>query len=422
MLNDIKKYYSFLINNEEGKGTKNKIIFILIIILALFLINKLFLVKYANSEYFQIYSAFSKLLFIKGISPYSKDISSILVNYFSTQGEFLSFNNIIFQLPIYQLIFYLPFSIIPSLNWSFLLWLTFNQSIFLLCIVNCIKILKWEPKKWTMLIILGFGLITFFGISNFLAANTAIIQLFFLIMGLKAYFFKRYVIAGILIGLATIDPFYFFIPLFTILFFLLSRKHFKPIFWTFISIVLLSLGGIIFDSGWILKYSRNIILDGSFFPFIDYNHALLNWISKLNLGSLVNFVPILLVIWILIEYSRLPKQNSNQLFWILSLVTCINPFVTMRETNYSSVLYIFPIIFIIYLWEKRSTGMLKKVVYGIVCFTAVFLPLAALLFPRTFLFLLNFHSINLINSIFLLIVLYWIRWWVVTPYDYLITE
>ena len=134
MLNDIKKYYSFLIKNEEGRGTKNKIFLILIIILALFLINKFFLVNYANSEYFQIYSALSKLLFFKGISPYSKDISSILVNYFSTQGEFLSFNKIIFQLPIYQLIFYLPFSFIPSLNWSFLLWLTINQSIFLLCI------------------------------------------------------------------------------------------------------------------------------------------------------------------------------------------------------------------------------------------------------------------------------------------------
>ena len=422
MLNDIKKYYSFLIKNEEGRGTKNKIFLILIIILALFLINKLFLVNYANSEYFQIYSALSKLLFFKGISPYSKDISSILVNYFSTQGEFLSFNKIIFQLPIYQLIFYLPFSLIPSLNWSFLLWLTINQSIFLLCIVNCIKILKWEPNKWTMLIILGVGLITFFGISNFLAANTSIIQLFFLIMGLKAYFSERYVIAGLLIGLASIDPFNFFIPLFSIIFFLLSRKHFEPIFWSIISIVLLSLGGIVFDSGWILKYFRNIILEGSFFPFIDYNNALLNWISKLTFGSLVNFVPILLLIWILIEYSRLPKQNSNQLFWILSLIICINPFIAMRETNYCSVLYILPLIFIIYLWENRSTGMLKKVIYGIVCFTAVVLPMAVLLFPGTFMFLLNFHSINLINSIILLIVLYWIRWWVVTPYDYLIIK
>jgi apolipoprotein N-acyltransferase len=103
----------------------------------------------------------------------------------------------------------------------------------------------------------------------------------------------------------------------------------------------------------------------------------------------------------------------------LSLAVCINPFIIMRETNESSVLYILPIIFLMFLWEKHSAGIINKVICGILGFTAVVLPMAALIFPSSFQFLSNFHTINLINSIVLIIMLYWIRWWVVIPYDYL---
>ncbi|MDP2965672.1 MAG: hypothetical protein Q8N39_06495 [Pelolinea sp.] len=422
MLNDLKKYITYLSDNEEGKGTKNKIIFILLILSVLLLINKFFLIKFTDSENFQIHSALSNLLFFKGISPYSKDIASVLANYFSTRGVSFQTNSFIFQLPIYQLIFYLPFSLISENNWSLAIWLTVNQFLFLLCIENCFKILKWVPKYLLKIVLMGIGTITFFGISNFIAANTSIIQLLFLILGLKYLFSEKYVFSGLIIGLATIDPFNLFIPLGIVLGFLISRKQFEPLIWLIISIVLLSLTGLFFDSGWVLKMLKNIFLEGSFYPFIDYNHALLNWISILSSGKIISFAPFLLLIWIFMEYSRLPKQNSNQFFWLLSLVSCINPFVIMRETNYASVLYLLPLVFIVYLWECHSTGTINKVIYGILFLTAAAIPLVSLLFPGVFGFLANFHSINLINSIVLIMVLYWIRWWVVKPYDYLMTE
>ena len=422
MLNDIKKYIAYLSNADEGKRTKIKIIIILLSILSLLIINKYFLIRFANSDDFQIHSALSQLLFFKGISPYSQDISSVLANYFSTRAVTLYSFKILFQLPIYHLIFYLPFSLITDLNWSFIIWLTVNQFLFLLCIENCFKLLKWDPKNWLKIVLMGTGLITFFGVSNFLVPNASIIQLLFLILGIKYLFFEKYVIAGLFIGLATIDPFNFFIPIVFVLALLISRKQFEVLIWFLISIVLLSLTGLIFDSGWALKMLRNVFLEGSFYPFIDYNHALLNWISKLSSGNIIKFVPILLIIWIFMEYSRLPKQNSNQLFWLLSLVSCINPFVIMRETNYASVLYLFPMVFIVYLWEYHSTGTINKVIYGILFLTATAIPLVSLLLPGVFSFLENFHSINLINSIVLIMVLYWIRWWVIKPYDYLMIE
>jgi hypothetical protein len=166
----------------------------------------------------------------------------------------------------------------------------------------------------------------------------------------------------------------------------------EPVAWFTISIVLLSLLGIIFDSGWILKFLRNNFLEGSFFPFIDYSSAFLNW---------------------------MPKQTENQLFWILSLAACINPFVIMRENNYASILLVLPIIFLVYLWENHSSGSINKVIYGILALIAVIFPLATLVFPQSFQLIGNFHSINLINSLIFTLMLYWIRWWVVIPYDYL---
>jgi len=269
---------------------------------------------------------------------------------------------------------------------------------------------------------LGGGLLGYFGVSNFLAANTSIIQFYFFILGLSFAFSDNHVLAGLLLGLATIDPFNFFLPLLIVIGFLISRKQFEPIVWFVISLVLLSLAGIIFDSGWILKFLRNIFLEGSFFPFIDYNHALLNWLPRLSSIGMVNFIPILLMIWLFLEFSRLPKQSSKHLYWMISLAACINPFIIMRETNYSSILYILPIIFLVYLWENHSTGLINKVIYGILGIITVLLPLAAVIYPVTFQLISNFHSINLINSLVILAMLYWTRWWVVIPYDYLTHE
>jgi len=422
MLSDIRKYFNYLSSNKEGKQTKNKLIIYFVIVLSLLLLNKLLLTKFANSEYFQIHSALSNLIFFKGISPYSKDISSILTSYFSNRGVTIDTSNFIFQLPIYNLIFYLPFSMFSDLNWSLPLWLTVNQCLFLLCIEKSINLLKWNPKILFKISLFGIGLLSFFGISNYLSANTSIIQLFFLILSLKFLFSDKMVTAGLLLGLSTIDPFNFFIILVLIVAYLVSIKQFKCLLWLFISIILLSLTGLIYDSGWVLKMLRNIFLESTFYPFIDYNHALLNWTSKLTFGVLINFVPVLLLIWIFLEYSRLPKQNSNQLLWFLGLTSCINPFVIMRETNYSSVLYLLPVIFIVYLWENHSAGIINKVVYGILFLSIAAIPLVSILTPNVFSFFKNFYSINLINSILIIFVLYWIRWWVVNPYDYLINR
>ena len=419
MITDLKKYFSYLINNEEGRSSRNKLILRLLIVLVLFIINKTFLVKFADSENFLINSALSNLLFIKGFSPYSKDISSVLDNYFSTRGALVSSGAVIFQLPIYQLIFYLPFSFISDLKWALSLWLTINQCIYLLCIENCIKMFNWKPKKWLNAIILIGGLFAFFGIYNFLALNTSVFQFYFFILALSFIFSEKYLPAGLLLGLATIDPFNFFLPLIIVFGFLINRRQPEPAVWAVISIILLSLVGIIFDSGWILKFLRNIFLEGSFFPFIDYNHAVLNWIPKISFGGVLNFIPIILLIWLFIEFSRLPKQSSNQLFWMLSLAACINPFIIMRETNYSSIFYILPIFFIVYEWENHSSGLINKVIYGILGFLSIVLPLAGLLYPESFRLINNYHSINLINSLVIIVLLYWIRWWVVIPYDYL---
>jgi hypothetical protein len=420
MLNDIKKYFSYLSNKVEGKESRKKWIQIFILVIGLFLFNYYYFGGIANRYNFQVQTALSQLLFFKGISPYSQNISSILANYFSTHAWIYKPYNTLFQLPIYQLVFYLPFSTIKDQTWAFSIWLTVNQCVFLLSIEIFTQLLMWKPKDWIKVVIMGSCLISFFCISNILEGNSSLIQLFFLVFGLKSYFSDKYIVAGICIGIASLDPYNFFIPLIAILAFVVGNKQYEIFLWFIISIIMLSITGLIFDSGWILKMAKNILLKGSFFPFIDYNHALLNWISKLTPGDFINFIPILLFIWIFIEYSRIQKQNPNQLIWLLCLVSCINPFVIMRETNYAAVLYIFPLIFIIYLWNFHSGGLINNVVYGILFLTAVVIPIANLLYPGYLKLFGNFHSIDLMNSILMILILYWVRWWVIKPFDYLI--
>jgi hypothetical protein len=103
----------------------------------------------------------------------------------------------------------------------------------------------------------------------------------------------------------------------------------------------------------------------------------------------------------------------------LSLAICINPFIIMRENNYASVLYLLVFTFILFLWATRSTGLINKIIYSILLIISVLLPILGFVYPSYFKFLSDFQSINFINSVILLLMLYWVRWWVVKPYDYL---
>lgn len=416
-MNNIIKYIKLLINSNEGKGFKNLAIKLLVFIIPLFFLNYFFVSKIASFENYQIHSALSNIFFFNGISPYSSNIPSVLDNYFSTRNVIIQTSAFYYQLPIYHLFLYLPFSLIPDPKLQISVWLTINELLYAFCILNLAGIFGWCPKFGIKILLIGAGLITYFAFSNILSTNTAIIQLFFLVTGIKELKSGRYVYSGFLLGLSTVDPYNFFLPLVIFFLFLLNKKEFNTIIWTSIAIVLFSLVGIIFDSGWILKMIKNIISNSSFYPFISYGLALKNWVPDMVSGEIVNIIPIIIIIWVILEFSRIPKQSIENLIWIMSLVICLNPIIIMRNSNYASILFTIPIVFIIFLWEKHSSGLINKAIYILLFSITVAIPVI-----KTFVIEKNwitsrFYTIDLITSLILILLIYWIRWWIVRPYD-----
>jgi hypothetical protein len=416
-MNNPKKYFQFIFRSDEGKDFRNNVVRTFFIIFPLFIFNFFIFSTIADLDNYLIHSALSKILVFNGISPYSQNISLILENYFSTRDIVVQTTAVVYQLPIYHLFLYLPFSFIQDPKLAFSIWETINQLLYAFCILKLANIFGWNLNLRKKVFLIGAGLASYFTFLNIFSANTAILQLFFLIAGIKEHKFGRHIGSGFLLGLSTVDPFNFFLPLAILFLFMLRNEQFGSVIWTSIAIILYSLIGIIFDSTWFLKMIKNIFLDGSFYPLMSYGQAVKFWKPDMILGELVNVIPIIITIWLTLEFARIPKNSFENLFWILSLTICLNPIFIMRNSTYASILFTIPIVFVLFLWEKHSSGYLNKGIYLLLLLISVIYPLIHIYIGGLSWSKLNYFSNNLIVSLFLIFVIYWVRWWVVKPYD-----
>jgi len=412
MLEEISKLIKFISKDENGKRSRNLILFFLAFTILLLFINRYFISIIINQQFFLTRSALAKLMISNNISPYSNDISAILGNYYSSRTKNITIDNFIYRDPIYQLLILFPFSLIVNLDWSFAIWITINQILLFLILDQIYQLFDWKPDLKEKGIVFIIVSISYLSLTFFLDSNFQIIQLFLLLLGLNFYKKEKAVLSGIFLGLTTIDLFAILFPLVIITALIFKDKKKLILIWIAISIILLSLTGVIFDANWPLKMLRNLILEPDIFPFIGYGLALAGILGTPSISIVVNIIPLLIIIWIFVEWYRMPKDNPQQDFWLISLILCLNPILIVRNNFQPGIFLLFTYYFIYNLWNYRSEGKVKYVVFTLFLIIAIFLPLLGLIFPSKLGFFKSTISINLINIFYLVFILYWVRWWI----------
>lgn len=413
MWNEIKAALNYALEGEKGRKTRKVVLIGILGGLILFLLNQFVFFNQINFNHFFIHSALARLLFHNNISPYRNDIIPILNNYFSTRPIDATPESFKFADPIFQLFFYLPFSWIQNPRWSAALFMTVNQGLLIVALNVIYKLFNWKPDWKIKFWMIGIAFLSIPGIYFFMNPDLSVIQVFLFLLGLDLSLRAKAIQGGVLLGLSFFSFSIILLPLIVVIYYLSLNKKQTPVVWFFISVVLLSLFGAIFDNSWLLKLVRNFFTTPQFFPFTGYSTALDITSTGAILPALINFVPIILFIMIVLEWVRMPKESHLHLYWLVAFLVTIYPVIAAQKNFQPSSFSIFSFSLIIYLWITRSEGNVKKILLGIFIFLYVVVPLMGATFPSRLGFLISSIGINLLLSTLTLTMLYWVRWWVV---------
>lgn len=413
MLDEIRKITKFLIHEPRYIGLRRKILVILAIFIALIFTNRFLVIQAADKGAFYISLERVKEIFWGSASVYSKEIAPA-----ATELSKLGIKNLtqeVFKLPLFAMIFYLPFSFIRDFNWALALWLAANEIICYFILSVFLTIIEKKLEDIYIAAAAGLMALAYFVTANILSTNLSLIQLLLILLAFQKAKDNQFIFSGILLGLAFFNPYEFFIPL--AIFFMLNIYNGRGLVngWMLISSTLFVLAFVIFDPRWLLELLKVVLLKPDFYPFISFNQYIQNIYPEVN-TRLLDLFPILILVWIVIEWLRTPKEYYLQELWLLALGFTLTPLLNMWDKTYALTGYAFVLIFTTALWIDRAPSKFRTFSFAVNILLLIVLPAGQMLIRHRALAPADFLVYNLVFTLILLMNLYWVRLWVINPY------
>ena len=413
MFAEIKKVTQYILTEEKYVHLRKKILYIFLVFVLLILVDRFALPRLAAQNNFYVSLARTRMVFQGNLSAYENEVNRSSENVKAlglVLGEIRQFN-----LPMYTLLFYLPYIFVPDFHWALALWLAVNQIMcyFAFSMLLDIFNVKLNEKYKAIGSLVLF--LTYFTALNILDTNLSMLQVFLLVIAFYQIKNKRFIFAGILFGLATFNPFALILPM--LMFFLLNFQNDRGVvnLWMAITAGLLSMALVIFDMRWVLEMIKVWVLNPDFYPLISYRSYIAGVFPGVD-SNLVTLLPLFILFWLVYEWLRSPKETLEQEFWLISLAFTLNPLINMWDSLYTTVGYMIVFIYTVSLWYERSTDKFRIFVAGLYGLVLIILPIVQMLFQKQVFTYGNVYGYNLVVTLLLLFNLYWVRLWVMNPY------
>jgi hypothetical protein len=315
------------------------------------------------------------------------------------------------DMPFHIEIFVLPFAFIQNFKLAGAIWMTLLEIFIVITVFICLRFLRWEPNPLIGGAIILFSIFSVYGLWAAISGNAVIISGLLIAGVLLAIREDHDELAGILLALAT---FKFLTVGFFLLFLIIwaAFKRRKRLFLPFaMTLVILIAVSFFFFPNWFHPYARAIFANLKYGDWLSpakifqeelpYIGEKLGWILS---GS---FAIILLVEWWLAM-----KKDYLRMLWAAALTLAVTPLLGLPTYPQNYAVLIIPLIialsFMSNRWSSTRTiiidslllflflGLWAIAIFAIDAKTALFFPL----------------------PVFVILLLYWIRWWVVSyPLD-----
>ncbi|PKO05578.1 MAG: hypothetical protein CVU41_10925 [Chloroflexi bacterium HGW-Chloroflexi-3] len=403
-------------NRKQQRTIKEVLqILLLLIIVGLFIFGNLqYTAKNPGGNDFLVHWVGTRSFVKEGISPYSDSVALQIQNLVYGRPAQAGEHELRVAYPFYSVFLFIPFSLIEDFTVARALWMTALEFFIIISTIMMIRMVNWNPNFLISFLFIVFSLFWYHGLRSIINGNAVVFILFLIILSIYAIIHKQDELAGICFAFITIKPQVVFAFIIFLVFWSLTNRRYKVIFWFFGSLIALIVLGLFILPTWPIEFIREVFRYPGYNPPGTPATALAEILPGIGrqFGIILSVLSalILLVEWVNGKYSR-----GEKFIWITSLTLVMGQWLNI-QTDPGNFLIMFPaVIFIIRIIEDRwrNSGQWATLIFLGILF---FVPW--IIFVRT----IDFGYQPLQNPIMffpvpliLTIGLYWVRWWVKNP-------
>ena len=397
---------------------------------AILIIGVLVLVTWANYDFaqqntggndFLVHWVGTRAIFVDGLSPYSDAVAERIQTLAYGRPALPGEHELRVAYPMYSALVFLPFALISDYELARALWMTTLEAALIGLAFLSLKLTRWKMSIWLLPFFLIFSIFWYHSLRPLINGNAVILVALALVAAFAALKTGRDELAGVLLAFSTIKPHLVILPIIFILIWTISFGRWRTLGWMLISLVLLSISAALFVPDWPLQNLREILAYSSYNPPGTPGAAFETWLPAAGrrlgwaLSALMGLI--LVTEWVFVR-----RREFRWFLWTGCLTLVISQWIGIQTDPGNFILLFFPLVLVISMWVERW-GRAGSVLTAITLFLLFIVPWVIFLQTVTYGNQPLQHPIMFFPlPLFLLITLYWVRWWAIKPRRLLVEE
>ena len=342
---------------------------------------------------------------------YGADIARSVQQMVYGRAAFANEYRYILNDPLYIVLLYTPLALFPDFTVARSIWMLAAEIVLFISVLFSYRLAEWPPPRMLNVILIGFGLISFFSLNALVTASPAIFLNFIYLGVLLALRSFSDELAGGLLFLSAYQwevgvLFFLFVLLFVI-----GNRRWGVLAGFAMALVVSLIATFLINSDWGLPYIRAAISNVLQGASLNLGVILSSWFpeARFSLGGIVS---LFLIFVVFIESLGAVDAPFRRVAWTASLALAAMPLVGLGMFPSNYVVLLLPLILVVSLvWERWLRRRLIAVI--LLLFAAFFVPYW--LYLETIVAYAPFYSelLSVLPPVFMILALFWMRWWVV---------
>jgi hypothetical protein len=350
----------------------------------------------------------------EGISPYSQEAvqrtQREVYGRLARPGE----DQLRFIAPLYTAVVFFPFALIPEIELARALWMTLLEVALLLLAYFSMRLANWRTGLGGWVVLFLFAVFWFHSLQPLIEGDPIILVALMITAALVAIRNGSDELAGLLFGLATIKITAVLLPLVFILLWAAGHRRWTIVGWTGGTVLLVGAIAALLQPNWILQNIWQFLAYQANSPPGTIGAVLVELMPDIG-GRFGYALMVLLAVIIATEWIFLRRTEFRGFLWAVYLTLTASLWLG-PITDPGNFILAFPALPLVFaIWEERWRRLGQVISFTVIMLLffglwGMYLPGNGWEFSRN-LDLAFFFPL----PIFLLIGLYWVRWWAVRP-------
>jgi hypothetical protein len=376
--------------------------------------NYLYATQNPGGNDFLVHWMGTRSFLTEGVSPYSDEaalkIQQMAYGRPAQQGE----HELRVAYPLYSIVLFFPFSLISNFVLARALWMTLLEVGLFLFSWVCIRLADWRPSLLMTAGFFIFSILWYHAFRPLINGNAVILVALMVAGGLLALRNEADELAGVLFAFSTIKPQVVVLLILFVLIWGIRSKRWRLVGWLVGTIALLSASVALLMPDWILQNLREVLRYPGYNPPGTLQAALGIYLPAM--GQRIGWgIAGVLGIILLIEWWLSIRWEFRGFLWTACLTLVFSQWMGI-QTDPGNFIVVLPALTLIFaLWQERWTRLGN--ILSISSLVILFLGIWAL-----FLGTVTYGNQPQQSPImflplpsFLIIALFWVRWWAVNP-------